>query len=222
MQIGIIGLGRMGGNISRRLMKAGHHCVVFDTNAKPREALAKEGATAAGSLAEMMKALGDKPRAVWVMLPAGEITEKTVEHLGGLLEPDDIIIDGGNSFYKDDIRRAKKLAEKHIRYVDCGTSGGVWGIERGYCLMIGGPKEAVDHLDPIFAALAPGLGDIPRTPGREKAASHAERGYIHAGPSGAGHFVKMVHNGIEYGLMQALRSCRTQSTRRSNSTYLKE
>ena len=203
MQIGIIGLGRMGGNISRRLMKAGHHCVVFDTNAKPREALAKEGATAAGSLAEMMKALADKPRAIWVMLPAGEITEKTVEHLGGLLEPDDIIIDGGNSFYKDDIRRAKKLAEKHIRYVDCGTSGGVWGIERGYCLMIGGPKEAVDHLDPIFAALAPGLGDIPRTPGREKAASRAERGYIHAGPSGAGHFVKMVHNGIEYGLMQA-------------------
>ena len=203
MQIGIIGLGRMGGNISRRLMKAGHHCVVFDTNAKPREALAKEGATAAGSLAEMMKALADKPRAIWVMLPAGEITEKTVEHLGGLLEPDDIIIDGGNSFYKDDIRRAKKLAEKHIRYVDCGTSGGVWGIERGYCLMTGGPKEAVDHLDPIFAALAPGLGDIPRTPGRENAASRAERGYIHAGPSGAGHFVKMVHNGIEYGLMQA-------------------
>jgi 6-phosphogluconate dehydrogenase len=131
MQIGIIGLGRMGGNISRRLMKAGHHCVVFDTNADPREALAKEGATAAGSLAEMMKALGDKPRAVWVMLPAGEITEKTVEQIGGMLEPDDIIIDGGNSFYKDDIRRAKKLAKKHIRYVDCGTSGGVWGIERG-------------------------------------------------------------------------------------------
>jgi 6-phosphogluconate dehydrogenase len=203
MQIGIIGLGRMGGNISRRLMKAGHHCVVFDTNTKPREALAKEGATAAGSLDEMIKALGDKPRAIWVMLPAGEITEKTVEQLGGLLKADDIIIDGGNSFYKDDIRRAKKLAKKHIRYVDCGTSGGVWGIERGYCLMIGGPKEAVDHLDPIFAALAPGLGDIARTPGREKAASHAERGYIHAGPSGAGHFVKMVHNGIEYGLMQA-------------------
>ena len=203
MQIGIIGLGRMGGNICRRLMKAGHHCVVFDTSAKPRQALAGEGATAAGSLAGMMKALGDKPRAVWVMLPAGEITEKTVEHLGGLLEPDDVIVDGGNSFYKDDIRRAKKLAEKHIRYVDCGTSGGVWGIERGYCLMIGGPKEAVDHLDPIFAALAPGLGGIPRTPGRETAASRAERGYIHAGPSGAGHFVKMVHNGIEYGLMQA-------------------
>src|SRR6185437_2384156 len=149
MQIGIIGLGRMGGNISRRLIKAGHHCVVFDNDAKPREALAREGATAAGSLAELTKALGDKRRAVWVMLPAGEITEKTVEHLGGLLEPNDIIIDGGNSFYKDDIRRARKLAEKHIRYIDCGTSGGVWGIERGYCLMIGGPKEAVDYLDPI-------------------------------------------------------------------------
>jgi 6-phosphogluconate dehydrogenase len=203
MQIGVIGLGRMGGNMSRRLMKAGHHCVVFDANVKPREALAKEGATAAGSLAEVMKALGEKPRAVWVMLPAGRITEETVERLGGLLEPDDIIIDGGNSFYKDDIRRAKKLAGKGIRYVDCGTSGGVWGIERGYCMMIGGPKEAVDHLDPIFAALAPGLGNIPRTPGREKGDSRAERGYIHAGPSGAGHFVKMVHNGIEYGLMQA-------------------
>ena len=161
MQIGVIGLGRMGGNISRRLMKAGHHCVVFDANAKPREALAKEGATAAGSLAEVVKALGEKPRAVWVMLPAGRITEETVERLGGLLEPDDIIIDGGNSFYKDDIRRAKKLAEKRIRYVDCGTSGGVWGIERGYCMMIGGPKEAVDHLDPIFAALAPGPGRYP-------------------------------------------------------------
>src|SRR5579863_1418531 len=203
MQIGIIGLGRMGGNISRRLMKAGHHCVVFDINAKPREALAKEGATAAGSLAEVVKTLVEKPRAVWVMLPAGKITEDTVESLSGLLEPDDTIIDGGNSFYKDDIRRAKILAEKRVRYVDCGTSGGVWGIERGYCMMIGGPKEAVDHLDPIFAALAPGMGDIPRTPGREKAASRAERGYIHAGPSGAGHFVKMVHNGIEYGLMQA-------------------
>jgi 6-phosphogluconate dehydrogenase len=203
MQIGIIGLGRMGGNISRRLMKAGHHCVVFDSNTKPREALAKEGATAVGSLEAVVKALGEKPRAVWVMLPAGQVTEETVERLGTLLAPDDIVIDGGNSFYKDDTRRAKKLAEKHIRYIDCGTSGGVWGIERGYCLMIGGPMEAVDHLDPIFAALAPGLGDIPRTPGREKAASRAERGYIHAGPSGAGHFVKMVHNGIEYGLMQA-------------------
>ena len=203
MQIGVIGLGRMGGNISRRLMKAGHHCVVFDANAKPREALAKEGATAAGSLAEMVKMIRDKPRAVWVMLPAGRITEETVERLSGLLEADDIIIDGGNSFYKDDIRRAKKLAEKRIRYVDCGTSGGVWGIERGYCMMIGGPKAAVDHLDPIFAALAPGLGDIPRTPDRKTGDPRAERGYIHAGPEGSGHFVKMVHNGIEYGLMQA-------------------
>jgi 6-phosphogluconate dehydrogenase len=203
MQIGVIGLGRMGGNISRRLMKAGHHCVVFDANAKACEALAKEGATAAGSLAEVVKALREKPRAVWVMLPAGAITEETVERLGGVLEAGDIMIDGGNSFYKDDIRRAKELAEKRIRYVDCGTSGGVRGIERGYCMMIGGPKEAVDRLDPIFSALAPGLGDIPRTPGREKGDSRAERGYIHAGPSGAGHFVKMVHNGIEYGLMQA-------------------
>src|SRR5665647_3413569 len=203
MQIGVIGLGRMGGNISRRLIKAGHHCVVFDANVKTREALAKEGATSAGSLADVVKGLVEKPCAVWVMLPAGRITEETIEHLGDLLEPDDVIIDGGNSFYKDDIRRAKKLAEKRIRYVDCGTSGGVWGIERGYCLMIGGPKEAVDCLDPIFSALAPGLGDIPRTPGREKGGSRAERGYIHAGPSGAGHFVKMVHNGIEYGLMQA-------------------
>jgi len=203
MQIGVIGLGRMGGNISRRLMKAGHHCVVFDTNAKPREALAKEGATAVKSLQDMVKALKEKPRAVWVMLPAGRITEETVEDLSGLLEPDDIIIDGGNSFYKDDIRRAKKLTDKRIRYVDCGTSGGVWGIDRGYCMMIGGPKQAVDRLDPIFAALAPGLGDIPRTPGRGKGDVRAERGYIHAGPSGAGHFVKMVHNGIEYGLMQA-------------------
>jgi len=203
MEIGVIGLGRMGGNISRRLMKAGHHCVVFDANAKPRDALAKEGATAVQSLEDVAKTLKERPRAVWVMLPAGKITDQTVERLGGLLKPDDIIIDGGNSFYKDDIRRAKKLAAKRIRYVDCGTSGGVWGIERGYCLMIGGPKEAVRHLDPIFAALAPGLGDIPHTPDREKGDSRAERGYIHAGPSGAGHFVKMVHNGIEYGLMQA-------------------
>jgi 6-phosphogluconate dehydrogenase len=203
MQIGVIGLGRMGGNIARRLMKAGHHCVVYDANAKPREALAKEGATAVSSLEAVVKALIEKPRAVWVMLPAGRITEETVERLGGLLEPDDVIIDGGNSFYKDDICRANKLAEKRVRYIDCGTSGGVWGAERGYCMMIGGPKEAVDHLDPIFAALAPGLGDISRTPGRKTGDPRAERGYIHAGPSGAGHFVKMVHNGIEYGLMQA-------------------
>ena len=203
MQIGVVGLGRMGGNMTRRLMKAGHHCVVFDANIEPREALAKEGATAVRSLEDVVKELGEKPRAIWVMLPAGRITEETVVRVGSLLQPDDIIIDGGNSFYKDDIRRAKKLADRHIRYLDCGTSGGVWGVERGYCMMIGGPKEAVDHLDPIFSALAPGLGDIPRTPGRQKGDERAERGYIHAGPSGAGHFVKMVHNGIEYGLMQA-------------------
>jgi len=203
MQLGMIGLGRMGANIVRRLMNKKHHCVVFDTNVKAREALVKEGATAAGSLAEFVKALSERPRAAWVMLPAGRITEETVERLGALLEPDDIIIDGGNTFYKDDIRRARTLAAKRIHYIDCGTSGGVWGVERGYCLMIGGPKAAVDHLDPIFSTLAPGLGDIARTPGREKHDPRAERGYIHAGPSGAGHFVKMVHNGIEYGLMQA-------------------
>jgi len=203
MQLGMIGLGRMGANIVRRLMSKKHHCIVFDTNVKAREALAKEGATAAGSLAEVVKAFSERPRAVWVMLPAGRITEETVERLAALLEPEDIIIDGGNSFYKDDIRRARTLAAKRIRYIDCGTSGGVWGVERGYCLMIGGPKVAVDHLDPIFSTLAPGLGDISRTPGREKHDPRAERGYIHAGPSGAGHFVKMVHNGIEYGLMQA-------------------
>ena len=203
MQIGVIGLGRMGGNISRRLMRAGHSCVVYDANPKASAGLAEEGATAAHSLAELVKKLEEKPRAVWVMLPAGKITEETVAELGRLLEPDDIIIDGGNTFYKDDIRRAKELAAKQVRYVDCGTSGGVWGLERGYCLMIGGPKEAVDHLDPIFSALAPGAGDIAHTPGREKRDNRAERGYIHAGPSGAGHFVKMVHNGIEYGLMQA-------------------
>ena len=203
MQIGMIGLGKMGGNMSRRLMKAGHKCVVYARTAKTREALARDGATAAESITDLAKRLKDEPRVIWLMLPAGKVTEEMVEQLGGLLDRDDIVIDGGNSFYKDDIRRAKKLAEKSIRYVDCGTSGGVWGIDRGYCMMIGGPKQAVDHLDPIFSALAPGLGDIPRTPGRAKGDSRAERGYIHAGPSGAGHFVKMVHNGIEYGLMQA-------------------
>jgi 6-phosphogluconate dehydrogenase len=203
MQIGMIGLGKMGGNMSRRLMKAGHRCVVFARSAETRAVFAKEGATAAASLEDVVKTLEERPRVVWLMLPAGEVTDEAVERLSHLLEPDDIVIDGGNSFYKDDIRRAKTLAEKGIRYVDCGTSGGVWGIDRGYCMMIGGPKAAVDHLDPIFSALAPGLGDIPRTPGREKDAARSERGYIHAGPSGAGHFVKMVHNGIEYGLMQA-------------------
>jgi 6-phosphogluconate dehydrogenase len=203
MEIGAIGLGRMGGNIVRRSMKAGHRCVVFDANPKPREDLAKEGAVAVRSLEDVVETLAKKPRAIWIMLPAGRITEETVEHLAKLLGPGDIIIDGGNSFYKDDIRRAKKLAGKSMRYIDCGTSGGVWGLERGYCMMIGGPKDAVEHLDPIFAALAPGVGTIARTPGRKNGESSAERGYIHAGPSGAGHFVKMVHNGIEYGLMQA-------------------
>jgi 6-phosphogluconate dehydrogenase len=202
MQLGVIGLGRMGGNISRRLMKAGHQCVVFDANPKAVKGVEDDGAKGVGSLEEMVKAL-DKPRAIWSMLPAGTITEETVQKLAGLLEPGDVIIDGGNTFYKDDIRRAKALAEKKIDYIDCGTSGGVWGIERGYCMMIGGPKAAVDRLDPIFSALAPGLGDIPRTDGRTGLDPRAEHGYIHAGPAGAGHFVKMVHNGIEYGLMQA-------------------
>jgi 6-phosphogluconate dehydrogenase len=202
MQIGVIGLGRMGGNIVRRLMKAGHDCVVFDANPAPAQELAKAGAHPVGALDEMVKALA-KPRAVWSMLPAGAITEATVQTLGGLLEADDIIIDGGNSFYKDDIRRAKALSQRGIHYIDCGTSGGVWGIDRGYCMMIGGPKAAVDRLDPIFQALAPGLGDIDRTKGRQSDDPRAEQGYIHAGPAGAGHFVKMVHNGIEYGLMQA-------------------
>jgi len=203
MQIAVVGLGRMGANISRRLMKAGHHCVVFDIAVQARAALAREGATAASSLEQLVQALSDKPRAVWIMLPAGHITEQTVEQLGSVLERDDIVIDGGNSFYKDDIRRAASLAQRGVRYVDCGTSGGVWGIDRGYCMMIGGPKAAVEHLDPIFMALAPGLGTITRTPGREGRDARPERGYLHAGPSGAGHFVKMVHNGIEYGLMQA-------------------
>ncbi len=203
MKIGIIGLGRMGGGIARRLMRAGHHCVVYDNDTTARDGLVKDGATAVGSLQELGNALGQKPRVVWVMLPAGPITEATVESLGELLTADDIIIDGGNTFYKDDICRARTLAAQGIRYVDCGTSGGVWGLERGYCMMIGGTKDAVDHLDPIFAALAPGMGTIARTPGRENKDPRAERGYIHAGPSGAGHFVKMIHNGIEYGLMQA-------------------
>jgi 6-phosphogluconate dehydrogenase len=202
MQLGMIGLGRMGGNIVRRLTRSGHQCVVFDQNPVAIKALVGEHIAGSAGLEQLVGQL-EKPRAVWVMLPAGRITEETVEQLGGLLEAGDVIIDGGNSYYKDDIRRAKKLAEKGIHYVDCGTSGGVWGIDRGYCMMIGGQKVAVDHLDPIFSALAPGLGDIPRTPGREKGDPRAERGYIHAGPSGAGHFVKMVHNGIEYGLMQA-------------------
>jgi 6-phosphogluconate dehydrogenase len=202
MQLGVVGLGRMGSNIAGRLMKAGHSCVVYDANPAPGEALAKAGAIAVGSLEELVEKL-DKPAAVWSMLPSGEITETTVNRLGTLLGKGDCVIDGGNSYYKDDIRRARALADKGIDYVDCGTSGGIWGLERGYCMMIGGPTAVVDWLDPIFAALAPGVGDITRTPGLDGAPSRAEHGYIHAGPVGAGHFVKMVHNGIEYGLMQA-------------------
>jgi 6-phosphogluconate dehydrogenase len=200
----MIGLGKMGANMSRRLIKAGHDCVVYARTAKTRDDLAKDGAAAAGSVVDLVKMLAGRPRAVWLMLPAGDTTDAMVDELGGLLEKGDIIIDGGNSFYKDDIRRAKTLEKHGVHYVDCGTSGGVWGIERGYCMMIGGPKAAVDHLDPIFKALAPGVGDIPRTRGRSgRADPRVEQGYIHAGPSGAGHFVKMVHNGIEYGMMQA-------------------
>jgi 6-phosphogluconate dehydrogenase len=202
MQIGIIGLGRMGANIARRLMQGGHQPVVYDIDATVRAALGTEGATPAETLEALVGTLA-APRALWVMLPAGKITEETVNRLAALMESGDIIIDGGNSYYKDDLRRAKELAKKGIRYVDCGTSGGVWGLDRGYCMMIGGEKEAIEQLDPIFSALAPGIGDVARTLGREGEPSQAERGYIHAGPSGAGHFVKMIHNGIEYGMMQA-------------------
>jgi 6-phosphogluconate dehydrogenase len=201
MQLGMIGLGRMGANIVRRVMRASHTGVVYDKDPKAVAALTKDGATGADSLADLVKKL-EKPRAVWIMLPAGEITENTLNELTGLLEPGDIVIDGGNSFYKDDIRRAKALAERKLHYVDVGTSGGVWGLERGYCMMIGGDKETVDHLDPILSAMAPGVGNTPLTPGRPKD-DRAAQGYIHAGPSGSGHFVKMIHNGIEYGLMQA-------------------
>jgi len=202
MQLAMIGLGKMGGAMARRLMKVGHDCVVYARTAKSRDAVAKDGAIAATSLEDAVKRL-KTPRVIWLMLPAGESTQNAVDQLADLLAAGDIIVDGGNSFYKDDIRRAKVLQAKGIHYVDCGTSGGVWGINRGYCMMIGGPKDAVGHLDPIFAALAPGAGDISRTSGRKGALSRSERGYIHAGRSGAGHFVKMVHNGIEYGLMQA-------------------
>jgi 6-phosphogluconate dehydrogenase len=202
MQLGMVGLGRMGGNIVRRLTRNGHQCVVFDRNPAAIAALVKEGAGASIGLESLVGQL-EKPRAVWVMLPAGDITERTVAQLGDLMERGDIIIDGGNSFYKDDIRRAQALKPKGIRYVDCGTSGGVWGLDRGYCMMIGGDKDVVDHLDPIFDALAPGPGDIPVTPGRQGRDPRVARGYMHCGPSGAGRFVKMIHNGIEYGLMQA-------------------
>ena len=202
MQIGIIGLGRMGGNIARRLMDHGHQVVAFDRSDDAVKALSAAGATPAHSLRDLALALAP-PRVAWVMLPAGDPTDVTVTALGTLFGKGDTIIDGGNSFYKDDIRRAAALKTKGMHYVDVGTSGGVWGAERGYCMMIGGEKEIVDRLDPIFEALAPGLGDIARTPKREGRDPRAEKGYIHAGPNGAGHFVKMVHNGIEYGLMQA-------------------
>jgi 6-phosphogluconate dehydrogenase len=201
MQLGMIGLGRMGASMVVRLEKAGHNCVVYDMSAKAVDASVKQGATGASSLEEFVKKL-EKPRAVWLMVPAG-VVDETLDKLLPLLEKDDILIDGGNSYYHDDIRRAKELKEKGLHYVDAGTSGGVWGADRGYCLMIGGEEAQVKHLDPIFKSLAPGLSQISRTPGREKMGGTAEQGYLHCGPSGAGHFVKMVHNGIEYGMMAA-------------------
>jgi 6-phosphogluconate dehydrogenase len=202
MQLGMIGLGRMGANMVRRLLRHGHQCVVFDMSPDAVAELVKDKATGSSSLADFVKKL-EKPRAIWLMVPAA-VVDNSIRDLLPLLEAGDILIDGGNSYYIDDIRRSKEIAPKGIHYVDVGTSGGVWGLERGYCMMIGGPESAVRHLDPIFSALAPGIGDIPRTPGREKsAASTSESGYLHCGPNGAGHFVKMVHNGIEYGLMAA-------------------
>ncbi|HYV19438.1 MAG TPA: decarboxylating 6-phosphogluconate dehydrogenase [Verrucomicrobiae bacterium] len=214
MKLGMVGLGRMGGNMTRRLMRAGHELVVTARSAESVRAAAAEGAQGAFSLKELVQAL-PHPRAIWVMIPAGAPTESTVRELGGLLEADDIVIDGGNSFFKDDVRRAAALREKGIHYVDVGTSGGVWGVERGYCLMIGGPRAAVERLEPIFRALAPGRAAAPPTPGRARRPDHiaspssltvpsnAEEGFLHCGPAGAGHFVKMIHNGIEYGAMQA-------------------
>jgi len=201
MQLGMIGLGRMGANMVRRLLKGGHECVVFDMSAKAVAELAKEKAVGTASLAEFVKTL-TKPRAIWLMVPAG-VVDKTIADLAPHLEAGDILIDGGNSYYVDDIRRAKELTPKRIHYVDVGTSGGVWGLERGYCMMVGGEADVVKRLEPVFATLSPGPGDIPRTPGREKAGGTAEQGWLHCGPNGAGHFVKMVHNGIEYGVMAA-------------------
>ena len=202
MQIGIVGLGRMGGNIGRRLMRNGHTCVVYDHSPEATEALVKEGATGSSDLAGLVKGL-TAPRVIWLMLPAGKITEDTLNDLYPILSPDDTVIDGGNSFYKDDIRRAVRFKEKGIHYVDVGTSGGVWGLERGYCMMIGGEEDVVHRLDPILSTLAPGAGNVPLTPGREGRDARVQNGYMHTGPTGSGHFVKMVHNGIEYGLMQA-------------------
>ena len=201
MQLGMVGLGRMGANMVRRLIKNGHECVVYDRSKEVVDSLVAEKAIGATSLADMVKKL-QKPRAIWLMVPAA-VVDKSIADLLPLLEADDVLIDGGNSYYVDDIRRAKQLASKKIHYVDVGTSGGVWGLERGYCMMIGGEKDVVERLDPIFATLAPGIGDIPRTPDRPRNKGTAENGYLHCGPSGAGHFVKMVHNGIEYGIMAA-------------------
>jgi 6-phosphogluconate dehydrogenase len=202
MQLGMIGLGRMGGNIVRRLMRHGHSTVVYDKDAKAVAGLAADGAVGSATLEEFIAKL-ERPRTAWVMLPAGRITDATIDTIAGVMQEGDVIIDGGNTFWQDDVRRGKALKERGIHYVDVGTSGGVWGLDRGYCMMIGGEKPVVDRLDPIFAALAPGAGDIPRTEGREGRDPRIEQGYIHAGPVGAGHFVKMIHNGIEYGLMQA-------------------
>jgi 6-phosphogluconate dehydrogenase len=201
MQLGMIGLGRMGANMVRRLIRAGHEGIVFDVSPKAVESLVQENAVGASSLPDLVTKLA-KPRTLWLMVPAA-IVDKTIADLAPLLEPGDILIDGGNSYYVDDIRRAKELATKNIHYVDVGTSGGVWGLDRGYCMMIGGESAIVQHLDPIFATLAPGRGDIPRTPGRDKLGTTSELGYLHCGLNGAGHFVKMVHNGIEYGIMAA-------------------
>jgi len=202
MRLGMVGLGRMGANMTRRLMRGGHEVVVTDLSPDNVKHIAGEGAIASASLDDFVSKLG-APRVAWLMVPAGGPTEQTVQTLGQRMKAGDIIIDGGNSYFKDDVRRSKQLSEKGIHYADVGTSGGVWGLERGYCMMIGGPKEVVQLLDPIFKTLAPGRGNIPRTPGRERMSGTAEDGYIHCGPAGAGHFVKMVHNGIEYGLMQA-------------------
>jgi 6-phosphogluconate dehydrogenase len=202
MQLGLVGLGRMGANMVRRLQKSGHTCAVFDLNADNVKKLAGEGATGAGSLADLVQKLA-KPRAVWVMVPAGKATESTVQTLAAAMEAGDTIIDGGNSFYKDDIRRAAELKKRGINYMDAGTSGGVWGVERGYCLMVGAEEQAFNQWEPIFKTLAPGIGTIDRTPGFDKLGGTAEQGYLRTGPPGSGHFVKMVHNGIEYGIMQA-------------------
>jgi 6-phosphogluconate dehydrogenase len=203
MQLGMVGLGRMGGNIVRRLMRAGHECVVYDVNAESVKALADEGAAGAQSIEDFVTKLR-KPRAVWVMVPAGDITAQTIEKVAEHMEPGDIIIDGGNSYYRDDIRRSRELAAQGIHLVDCGTSGGIWGLRRGYCLMIGGDAETVAHLEPIFATLAPGVEAAERTPGRTGEPEPCEKGYFHCGGNGAGHFVKMIHNGIEYGMMAAI------------------